>query len=65
MAVSAPSMGRSAPRGDAPKLMLGSYAAMAESAWMGSVQASKVLEPIRTAPAARRGQVGRINDLCH
>jgi putative peptidoglycan lipid II flippase len=37
--------------------MLGGYAAMAESAWMGSVQATEVLEPIRTAPAARRGQV--------
>ena len=58
MAVSAPAMGRSASRGDAPKLMIGGYAAMTESAWMGSVQASEVLEPIRTAPAARRGQVG-------
>ena len=37
--------------------MLGGFAAMAESAWMGSVQATEVLEPIRTAPAARRGQV--------
>jgi putative peptidoglycan lipid II flippase len=37
--------------------MLGGYAATAESAWMGSVQATEVLEPIRTAPAARRGQV--------
>jgi putative peptidoglycan lipid II flippase len=33
-------------------LMLGGYAAMAESAWMGSVQATEVLEPLRTAPAA-------------
>jgi putative peptidoglycan lipid II flippase len=37
--------------------MLGGFAAMAESAWMGSVQATEVLEPIQTAPAARRGQV--------
>jgi putative peptidoglycan lipid II flippase len=35
--------------------MLGGFAAMAESAWMGSVQASEVLEPLRTAPAAGRG----------
>ncbi len=42
------------PAGDTPKqpLMLGGYAAMAESAWMGSVQASEVLEPLRAAPAA-------------
>jgi len=35
--------------------MLGGFAAMAESAWMGSVQATEVLEPLRTAPAAGRG----------
>jgi putative peptidoglycan lipid II flippase len=57
MAVTASTLGRAAGQGDAPKLMLGGYAAMAESAWMGSVQASEVLEPIRTAPAARRGQI--------
>ena len=57
MAASASTLGRSGPQRDTPKLMLGGYAAMAESAWMGSVQASEVLEPIRVAPAARRGQV--------
>ncbi len=57
MAVSTPTLGRSAPQSDAPKVMLGGFAAMAESAWMGSVQATEVLEPIRTAPAARRGQL--------
>lgn len=33
-----------------PALMLGGYAAMAESAWMGSVQATEVLEPLWAAP---------------
>lgn len=37
-------------RQDKPNLMLGGYAAMAESAWMGSVQATEVLEPLRTSP---------------
>lgn len=32
--------------------MLGGPAALAESAWMGAVQASDVLEPLRSAPAA-------------
>ncbi len=41
-------------------LMLGGPAALAESAWMGTVMASDVLEPLRTAPAAvPRGQVVR------
>jgi putative peptidoglycan lipid II flippase len=35
-------------------VMLGGFAAMAESAWMGSVQATEVLEPLRTAPATPR-----------
>jgi len=43
MAVSAPTLGGSTPQRDAPKVMLGGYAAMAESAWMGSVQATEVL----------------------
>jgi putative peptidoglycan lipid II flippase len=34
-------------------MALGGYAAMAESAWMGSVQATEVLEPVRSAEAAR------------
>jgi putative peptidoglycan lipid II flippase len=38
---------------EAPPLMLGGYAALAESAWMGVAQASDVLEPLRAAPAAR------------
>ena len=33
-------------------LMLGGPAALAESAWMGTVMASDVLEPLRSAPAA-------------
>src|SRR5262245_13014093 len=57
MAATASSLSRPAQPGEAPKLMLGGYAAMAESAWMGSVQGSEVLEPIRTAPAAQRGQL--------
>ncbi len=36
-------------------LLLGGYAALAESAWMGSVQASDVLEPLRSTPAATVG----------
>jgi putative peptidoglycan lipid II flippase len=34
------------------EVALGGFAALAESAWMGSVQATEVLEPLRTAPAA-------------
>jgi putative peptidoglycan lipid II flippase len=37
-----------------PQLLLGGYAALAESAWMGSVQASEVLETVRIAPPRRR-----------
>jgi putative peptidoglycan lipid II flippase len=33
-------------------ILLGGYAAMAETSWMGSVQASDVLESLRPAPAA-------------
>lgn len=57
MTASTPTLGRSGPPGDAPKVMLGGFAAMAESAWMGSVQGTEVLEPIRSAPAAQRGQL--------
>jgi putative peptidoglycan lipid II flippase len=33
-------------------LRLGGYAALAESAWMGNVQATEVLDQLKTAPAA-------------
>jgi putative peptidoglycan lipid II flippase len=36
--------------GEAPPVMLGGYAALAESAWMGAAQATEVLEPLRAAP---------------
>jgi putative peptidoglycan lipid II flippase len=55
MAVSALTLEQRTAREDAPQVMLGGFAAMAESAWMGSVQATEVLEPLRTAPAAGRG----------
>lgn len=41
-------------REDRPELMLGGYAALAESAWMGAAQASDVLEQVRAAPGAWR-----------
>jgi putative peptidoglycan lipid II flippase len=41
-------------------LMLGGYAALAESAWMGSVQASDVLEPLRSAPPVERKALPRL-----
>jgi len=49
MAVATGTMGQQAMPQDAPQIRLGGYAAMAESAWMGSVQATEVLEPARTA----------------
>ncbi len=55
MAVSAPAMDlQTTPEGKTP-LMLGGYSALAESAWMGSVQATEVLEPLRNSPAAAPG----------
>ena len=33
----------------APALMLGGYAALAESAWMGAAHATEVLESLRAA----------------
>jgi putative peptidoglycan lipid II flippase len=46
------------PSEDTPHLVLGGYAALAESAWMGAAQASDVLESLRAAPAGRtRGPV--------
>jgi putative peptidoglycan lipid II flippase len=46
--MTAQALGR-APRADAPPLLLGGPAALAESAWMGAAQASDVLEPLRIA----------------
>jgi len=55
MAVSSPALSRQAD--EAPPLMLGGYAALAESAWMGAAQASEVLEPLRVAGSRWRGTV--------
>jgi putative peptidoglycan lipid II flippase len=46
---------------DAPALMLGGYAALAESAWMGAAQATEVLEPLRAA--TRRPALPRLAGL--
>jgi putative peptidoglycan lipid II flippase len=56
MAVAAPTLEQPAGREEEKPILLGGYAAMAESAWMGSVQASDVLESLRPAPAAPRWQ---------
>src|SRR3712207_664469 len=42
---------------DGPPLMLGGCAALAESAWMGSAQATEVLEPLRLGQRLRRIRV--------
>lgn len=47
MAAMAPSPKQPIRPRDLPRVMLGGFAALAESAWMGSVQASDVLEPLR------------------
>src|SRR3990172_11932751 len=47
-----PTLGQTTGASEETPLRLGGYAAMAESAWMGSVQASEVLEPLRATPAA-------------
>jgi len=57
MAVSAAALGRPVEPGEAPDMRLGGYAALAESAWMGSVQATEVLDSLRAAPAAPRWRV--------
>ena len=58
MAAIAPTLGQTPGANAGTPLRLGGYAAIAESAWMGSVQASEVLEPLRASPAAApRGQV--------
>ena len=46
------SMGSQNIEGENRGILLGGYAAMAESAWMGSVQAADVLEALRPAPAS-------------
>jgi hypothetical protein len=40
-------------------LMLGGYAALAESEWMGAAQASEVLEPLRVVAPPRRAELPR------
>src|SRR3990170_5735740 len=58
MAAIAPTLGQTPGANAGTPLRLGGYAAIAESAWMGSVQASEVLELLRASPAAApRGQV--------
>ena len=52
MAAIAPTLGQTTGASEETLLRLGGYAAMAESAWMGSVQATEVLEPLRATPAA-------------
>src|SRR5205823_14106588 len=41
-------------------LMLGGYAALAESEWMGAAQASEVLEPLRVVAPPRRAELPRL-----
>lgn len=53
MAISTPALGQPARAIDEPQLRLGGLAALAESSWMGSVQATEVLETVRPMPAAR------------
>jgi hypothetical protein len=40
-----------------PPLRLGGYAALAESVWMGPVQATEILDTLQTAPAATQCRV--------
>ena len=40
-------------------LMLGGYAALAESEWMGAAQASEILEPLRVVAPPRRAKLPR------
>jgi putative peptidoglycan lipid II flippase len=56
MATLAPTIGQTAETPEPLPVRLGGYAAMAESAWMGCVQATEVLDPLWTAPAAGRSQ---------
>ncbi len=52
MAASMPFLKQSNGRKNPPQLLLGGYAALAQSAWMGIAQATEVLDQLRTAPAA-------------
>src|SRR3712207_2918709 len=51
MAVATPAAGQGGQAGrqdeERPALLLGGYAALAEASWMGGVQATEVLEPLR------------------
>src|SRR5438067_10085798 len=46
-------------RGTSAPLMLGGYAALAESEWMGAAQASEILEPLRVVAPLRRAELPR------
>src|SRR5436305_5296896 len=46
-------------RSTSAPLMLGGYAALAESEWMGAAQASDVLEPLRVVAPLQRAQLPR------
>ena len=58
MAVATPALGQQSR--DAPPVMLGGNAALAESAWMGAAQASEVLELLHVAEPRRREVVPRL-----
>ena len=61
MAAATPALGQHG--GDEPALLLGGYSALAESAWMGSVQATEVLEPLRFGWPRRRLPLPRLPRL--
>ena len=52
MAMLAPAIDQRPGKEQPAPILLGGYAAQAESAWMGSVQTTEVLESLRAAPAA-------------
>lgn len=56
MATLAPTVGQAADTPETPIVHLGGYVAMAESAWMGCVQATEVLDPVLAAPVTGRRQ---------
>ncbi len=58
LSASTPPQAPASPERGIPRILLGGYAALAESAWMGVAQASEILDPLRLVPAAlRRWQV--------
>src|SRR6266536_1050837 len=61
MATATPVLGQQ--RDDERALLLGGYSALAESAWMGSVQATEVLEPLRFGWPRRRLPLPRLPRL--